>query len=126
MSFHARTVQLHGLHLIEASAGTGKTWTIAALYARLVLEQGLEPELEPEPVPELEPEQELVLVPELVPELVRGPASEARAGAAAPGRGEVAELALVWARGPVRAEAAPGPGPARRQRSAGSRRSRRE
>jgi len=31
------TLPLHGLQLIEASAGTGKTWTLAALYVRLVL-----------------------------------------------------------------------------------------
>jgi exodeoxyribonuclease V beta subunit len=31
---------LHGSRLIEASAGTGKTWTIAALYLRLVLGNG--------------------------------------------------------------------------------------
>lgn len=31
---------LDGVNLIEASAGTGKTWTIAALYARLLLEPG--------------------------------------------------------------------------------------
>ena len=31
---------LRGSHLIEASAGTGKTWTIAALYLRLVLGHG--------------------------------------------------------------------------------------
>ncbi|WP_151633578.1 exodeoxyribonuclease V subunit beta [Noviherbaspirillum aerium] len=31
---------LHGARLIEASAGTGKTWTIAALYVRLVLGHG--------------------------------------------------------------------------------------
>ena len=31
---------LHGVRLIEASAGTGKTWTIAALYLRLVLGHG--------------------------------------------------------------------------------------
>ena len=31
---------LWGSRLIEASAGTGKTWTIAALYLRLVLGQG--------------------------------------------------------------------------------------
>ncbi|HAT29855.1 MAG TPA: exodeoxyribonuclease V subunit beta, partial [Janthinobacterium sp.] len=31
------TFPLHGTRLIEASAGTGKTWTIAALYLRLVL-----------------------------------------------------------------------------------------
>ncbi|CAH0174274.1 RecBCD enzyme subunit RecB [Massilia sp. Bi118] len=33
---------LHGSRLIEASAGTGKTWTIAALYLRLVLGHGEE------------------------------------------------------------------------------------
>lgn len=31
------TLPLHGIRLIEASAGTGKTWTIAALYLRLIL-----------------------------------------------------------------------------------------
>ena len=31
---------LHGSRLIEASAGTGKTWTIAALYLRLILGHG--------------------------------------------------------------------------------------
>jgi len=31
------TLPLQGLQLIEASAGTGKTWTLAALYVRLVL-----------------------------------------------------------------------------------------
>jgi len=35
--------ELQGSHLIEASAGTGKTWTIAALYARLVLGHGGQP-----------------------------------------------------------------------------------
>ncbi|MGB6242705.1 MAG: exodeoxyribonuclease V subunit beta [Castellaniella sp.] len=34
---------LQGSHLIEASAGTGKTWTIAALYTRLVLGHGGQP-----------------------------------------------------------------------------------
>ena len=34
------TVPLQGSRLIEASAGTGKTWTIAALYLRLVLGHG--------------------------------------------------------------------------------------
>ncbi|RYJ00880.1 MAG: hypothetical protein EON47_12495, partial [Acetobacteraceae bacterium] len=34
------TVPLWGSRLIEASAGTGKTWTIAALYLRLVLGHG--------------------------------------------------------------------------------------
>ncbi|KTC63537.1 hypothetical protein AO262_15855 [Pseudomonas fluorescens ABAC62] len=31
---------LHGSRLIEASAGTGKTFTIALLYVRLVLGHG--------------------------------------------------------------------------------------
>ena len=31
---------LQGIRLIEASAGTGKTWTLAALYLRLVLGHG--------------------------------------------------------------------------------------
>ena len=34
------TLPLQGSQLIEASAGTGKTWTIAALYVRLVLGHG--------------------------------------------------------------------------------------
>lgn len=34
------TLPLNGSHLIEASAGTGKTWTIAALVLRLVLGLG--------------------------------------------------------------------------------------
>jgi len=42
---------LHGSQLIEASAGTGKTFTISALYLRLILghggEQGFERELLP-------------------------------------------------------------------------------
>ena len=32
---------LHGLQLIEASAGTGKTFTLATLVTRLVVERGL-------------------------------------------------------------------------------------
>ena len=44
---NARTFPLRGSHLIEASAGTGKTWTIAALYVRLVLGHG-SPETAPE------------------------------------------------------------------------------
>jgi exodeoxyribonuclease V beta subunit len=34
--------ELKGTQLIEASAGTGKTWTLCALYLRLLLEQRLE------------------------------------------------------------------------------------
>ncbi len=37
----AAALPLHGLHLIEASAGTGKTYNIALLYLRLLLERGL-------------------------------------------------------------------------------------
>jgi exodeoxyribonuclease V beta subunit len=36
-------LQVNGRSLIEASAGTGKTWTIAVLYLRLILEQQLSP-----------------------------------------------------------------------------------
>ncbi len=32
---------LHGRMLIEASAGTGKTWNIGVIYLRLLLERGL-------------------------------------------------------------------------------------
>jgi exodeoxyribonuclease V beta subunit len=37
---------LDGVNLIEASAGTGKTWTIAALYTRLLLEGEAPPPVE--------------------------------------------------------------------------------
>ncbi|MEI6638649.1 MAG: exodeoxyribonuclease V subunit beta, partial [Chlorobium sp.] len=38
------TVPLSGINLIEASAGTGKTYAIASLYLRLLVEQELLPE----------------------------------------------------------------------------------
>ncbi|THU05146.1 exodeoxyribonuclease V subunit beta [Lampropedia puyangensis] len=41
----ALRLPLFGSRLIEASAGTGKTWTIAALYLRLVLGHGATPAL---------------------------------------------------------------------------------
>ncbi|PSD29808.1 hypothetical protein C7E17_18785, partial [Stenotrophomonas maltophilia] len=34
-------LSLEGIRLIEASAGTGKTFTLATLFTRLVVEQGL-------------------------------------------------------------------------------------
>jgi len=40
-AFNAKTVSLSGLNLIEASAGTGKTYTLAELYLRLILEKDL-------------------------------------------------------------------------------------
>ena len=40
-SFDALSQPLHGLHAIEASAGTGKTFTITLLWLRLLLEEGL-------------------------------------------------------------------------------------
>ncbi len=47
----ALSFPLHGSQLIEASAGTGKTFTISALYLRLILghggEQGFDRELLP-------------------------------------------------------------------------------
>src|SRR6056297_865634 len=36
-------VQLKGISLVEASTGTGKTYNIASLYVRAILELGLEP-----------------------------------------------------------------------------------
>ncbi|WP_086983233.1 exodeoxyribonuclease V subunit beta [Vibrio aphrogenes] len=39
-SLNSMTFPLHGARLIEASAGTGKTFTIAALYLRLLLGHG--------------------------------------------------------------------------------------
>lgn len=38
------TIELAGRNLIEASAGTGKTYAIACLFLRLVVEQGILPE----------------------------------------------------------------------------------
>ena len=38
------TLELSGRNLIEASAGTGKTYAIAALYLRLIIEKGLTPD----------------------------------------------------------------------------------
>jgi exodeoxyribonuclease V beta subunit len=55
LTLHPLTLPLQGVRLIEASAGTGKTWTIAALYLRLVLGHA-EPAREP-----LLPSQILVL-----------------------------------------------------------------
>ena len=37
------SVPLRGTHLVEASAGTGKTYTLATLYLRLLLEEKLTP-----------------------------------------------------------------------------------
>ncbi|MEJ2589840.1 MAG: exodeoxyribonuclease V subunit beta [Candidatus Thiodiazotropha sp.] len=44
MGMHLASVELRGINLVEASAGTGKTHTLTALYLRLLLEQGLAPE----------------------------------------------------------------------------------
>ncbi|KOR31073.1 hypothetical protein TI04_02715 [Achromatium sp. WMS2] len=41
--FDPANINLHGLHLIEASAGTGKTYTLTTLYLRLLLEANLNP-----------------------------------------------------------------------------------
>ncbi|MFO1507855.1 MAG: UvrD-helicase domain-containing protein [Lysobacterales bacterium] len=40
----ALDLPLDGIRVVEASAGTGKTFTIATLYLRLILERGLAPE----------------------------------------------------------------------------------
>src|SRR5512140_2533483 len=42
--YHNLTLELAGRNLIEASAGTGKTYAIACIFLRLVVEQGLLPE----------------------------------------------------------------------------------
>ncbi len=44
------TLPLHGHRLIEASAGTGKTWTISALYLRLLLGHGAQHSAHKEPL----------------------------------------------------------------------------
>src|SRR5690554_788563 len=41
-AFDLQTVALQDINLIEASAGTGKTYTLAGLYLRLILEHELE------------------------------------------------------------------------------------
>jgi exodeoxyribonuclease V beta subunit len=46
-SLRPLTMPLAGVRLIEASAGTGKTWTIAALYVRAVLGHGIDAPLLP-------------------------------------------------------------------------------
>jgi exodeoxyribonuclease V beta subunit len=43
-TFDSLQVSLAGMNLIEASAGTGKTYTITSLYVRLLLEKSLLPE----------------------------------------------------------------------------------
>ena len=40
-SREAQYAPLEGVNLIEASAGTGKTYTLTSLYIRLLIEQGL-------------------------------------------------------------------------------------
>ena len=42
--FDSHKMSLSGHNLIEASAGTGKTYAIASLYIRLVVERNMEPE----------------------------------------------------------------------------------
>lgn len=49
-SLHPMTFPLHGARLIEASAGTGKTFTIAGLYLRLLLGHGDEQTRHREPL----------------------------------------------------------------------------
>jgi exodeoxyribonuclease V beta subunit len=43
-AFDVFSASLTGSNLIEASAGTGKTWSITGLYLRMVVEQNLLPE----------------------------------------------------------------------------------
>lgn len=41
VNLSAQSIPLHGIHLIEASAGTGKTYNITRIYLRLLLEREL-------------------------------------------------------------------------------------
>jgi len=41
-TLEAETIPLSGCHLIEASAGTGKTYNIIRLYIRLLIEKQLD------------------------------------------------------------------------------------
>jgi ATP-dependent exoDNAse (exonuclease V) beta subunit len=43
-SFNIFEAGLENSNLIEASAGTGKTWSITGLYLRMVVEKNLLPE----------------------------------------------------------------------------------
>lgn len=43
-AFDSLAIELAGRNLVEASAGTGKTYAITSLYLRLLVEQGLLPE----------------------------------------------------------------------------------
>lgn len=45
-----QTLPLQGWQVIEASAGTGKTWTLAALYLRLILGHGRRTRLLPDQI----------------------------------------------------------------------------
>jgi exodeoxyribonuclease V beta subunit len=42
--FNFETIPLEGINLIEAGAGTGKTWSITGIYLRLLLEKKLSPD----------------------------------------------------------------------------------
>ena len=41
LNFNAATIPLEGTNLVEASAGTGKTYSIGILVLRLILEKEL-------------------------------------------------------------------------------------
>lgn len=95
---------LHGLRLIEASAGTGKTWTIAALYLRLVLGHD---------APALWPPQILVVTftraaTAELRERIRARLVEAAAVMRGNAEGDalLQELAALYTNEPARAEAA--------------------
>ncbi len=93
-------VPLEGVRLLEASAGTGKTWTIAGLYLRLLLERGLE-------VPEILVVTFTQAATEELRERIRGRVRAALA--VAEGRAEGDELVAG-----LLARAAPGSDPSQR------------
>jgi exodeoxyribonuclease V beta subunit len=107
----ALSLPLWGSRLIEASAGTGKTWTIAALYLRLVLGHGADGAAFPRP---LAPSEVLVLTftraaTRELSDRIRSRLLEAARcfrGDAPPGDPLLADLLAEYPEGPARAAAA--------------------
>jgi len=110
-ALHVASFPLRGSHLIEASAGTGKTWTIAALYVRLVLGHGSEPS---RPVRPLMPPDILVMTftraaTRELSDRIRARLAEAAQvfrGAQPAPEGFLKELLVDYPDGPARAQAA--------------------
>lgn len=122
------TLPLAGSRLIEASAGTGKTWTIAALYLRLVLGHG---DADHQPPRALAPGEILVMTftraaTRELSERIRARLVEAARcfrGEAAPAAGDgfLQALLAAWPEGVTREAAALAPGAPRSRLAAAHR-----